>query len=168
VSEYELVCNKMPHLEIILIGICSCIIFDLWQRVLQTLTSIPPSNWALVGRWFIGLASRGRLIASQLSEQPTEKHETLVGWIVHYGVGVFYAYVFAVLVQFELVKPTIIDGLLFGIASVIVPWLFFMPALGIGILANKAPNPRVECALALMMHSIFGLSLGVGFSFWAA
>ena len=123
----------------------------------------------LIGHSLVaGLISTGRLIANQLLEQPEVKHETPVGWIVHYGVGIFYAYVFAVLVQLELIKPTIIDGLLFGIASVVVPWLFFMPALGIGILANKAPNPRLECALALMMHSIFGLSLGVGFSFWIA
>ena len=158
----------MSHVELILIGIGSCIIFDLWQRIFQSFTSIPPSNWTLVGRWFIGLISTGRLIANQLSEQPEVKHETPVGWTVHYGVGIFYAYVFAVLVQLELIKPTIIDGLLFGIASVVVPWLFFMPALGIGILANKAPNPHLECALALMMHSVFGLSLGVGFSFWIA
>ena len=158
----------MPHVELILIGIASCVVFDLWQRVFQRFTSIPPSNWTIVGRWFIGLISNGRLMANQLSEEPEEKHETTVGWIVHYGVGIFYAYVFAVLVQFELVKPTIIDGFLFGVASVVVPWLFFMPALGIGILANRAPNPRLECALALMMHSIFGLSLGVGFSFWIA
>ena len=158
----------MPHVELILIGIGSCVIFDLWQRIFQRFTSIPPSNWTIVGRWFIGLISNGRLMANQLSEEPEEKHETTVGWIVHYGVGIFYAYVFAVLVQFELVKPTIIDGFLFGVASVVVPWLFFMPALGIGILANRAPNPRLECALALMMHSIFGLSLGVGFSFWIA
>ena len=156
----------MPHVELILIGIGSCVIFDLWQRVFQRFTSIPPSNWTIVGRWFIGLISNGRLMANQLSEEPEEKHETTVGWIVHYGVGIFYAYVFAVLVQIQLIKPTIIDGLLFGIASVVVPWLFFMPALGIGILANRAPNPRLECALALMMHSIFGLSLGIGFSFW--
>ena len=158
----------MPHVELILIGIGSCVIFDLWQRIFQRFTSIPPSNWTIVGRWFIGLISNGRLIANQLSEQPEAKHETPVGWIIHYGVGIFYAYVFAVLVQIQLIKPTIIDGLLFGIASVVVPWLFFMPALGIGILANRAPNPRLECALALMMHSIFGLSLGVGFSFWIA
>ncbi len=159
----------MPHVELILIGIGSCVIFDLWQRIFQRFTSIPPSNWTIVGRWFIGLISNGRLMANQLSEQAEEKHETPVGWIVHYGVGIFYAYVFAVLVQFELVKPTIIDGFLFGVASVVVPWLFFMPALGIGVLANRAPNPRLECALALMMHSIFGLSLGIGFSFfWIA
>ena len=158
----------MPHVELILIGIGSCVIFDLWQRIFQRFTSIPPSNWTIVGRWFIGLISNGRLMANQLSEEPEEKHETTVGWIVHYGVGIFYAYVFAVLVQFELVKPTIIDGFLFGVASVVVPWLFFMPALGVGILANRAPNPRLECALALMMHSIFGLSLGIGFSFWIA
>ena len=158
----------MPHVELILIGIASCVVFDLWQRVFQRFTSIPPSNWTIVGRWFIGLIFNGRLIANQLSEQPEAKHETPVGWIVHYGVGIFYAYIFAVLVQFELIRPTIIDGLLFGVASVVVPWMFFMPALGIGVLANRAPNPHLECALALMMHSIFGLSLGVGFSFWIA
>jgi hypothetical protein len=35
--------------------------------------------------------------------------------------------------------------------------------MGNGIMASKTPNPRLACALALMMHSLFGLSLGVGF-----
>ena len=158
----------MPHIELILIGIGSCVFFDLWQRVFQIFTSIPPSNWALVGRWFIGLTSNGCLIANQLSEQPETKHETPVGWSVHYSVSIIYAYVFAMLVQLELLKPIIIDGLLFGVASVAVPWLFFMPAMGSGIFASNAPNPGLACALAMMMHSIFGLSLGVGFSLWIA
>ena len=154
----------MPHFELIIIGIGSCIIFDLWQRVFQIFTSIPPSNWTLVGRWFIGLIFNSRLIANQLLEQPHAKHETPVGWTVHYGVGIIYSYFFALLVHFGLLKPTITDGFLFGVASVAVPWFFFMPALGNGILANKASNPRLSCVLALMMHSIFGLSLGFGFS----
>ena len=158
----------MPHVELILIGIGSCIVFDIWQRIFQILTSIPPSNWTLVGRWFIGLLSNGQLIANQLSEQPEAKHETPLGWIVHYVVGIVYAYVFARLVWLEILEPTIIHGLLFGVASVVVPWLFFMPALGNGVFANKAPNPRLACALALMMHSLFGLSLGFGFSIWVA
>ena len=152
----------------IMIGIGSCIIFDLWQRVFQIFTSIPPSNWTLVGRWFIGLTHNGRLIANQLSEQPEAKHETPVGWIIHYGVGIVYAYVFAVLIQLELLKPTITDGFLLGVVSVAVPWLFFMPAMGNGLFASKAPNPPLSCALALMMHSIFGLALGIGFSIWIA
>ena len=155
---------QMPHTELILIGIGSCIVFDVWQRIFQIFTSIPPSNWKLVGRWFIGLISNGQLIASQLSQQPEAKHETPTGWVVHYAVAIVYAYVLFILVQLEIFEPTITHGLVFGVVSVLVPWLFFMPAMGNGVLANKTPNPILSCALALMMHSIFGLSLGIGFS----
>ena len=156
--------QQMPHAELILIGIGSCFVFDAWQRIFQIFTSIPPSNWTLVGRWFIGLMSNGQLIASQLSQQPQAKHETPTGWVVHYAVGIAYSYVLFILVQLGIFEPTITHGLVFGVLSVLVPWLFFMPAMGNGIMASKAPNPKVACALALMVHSLFGLSLGVGFS----
>ncbi len=156
--------KQMPHLKLMLIGFGSCIVFDVWQRIFQIFTSIPPSNWTLVGRWFIGLTSNGQFIASQLSQQPKAKHETSIGWVVHYVVGIAYAYAFFILVELGILEPTITHGLIFGMVSVLVPWLFFMPAMGNGILANKAPNPKISCALALMMHSLFGLSLGVGFS----
>ncbi len=155
---------KVPHIDLILIGICSCILFDVWQRIFQIFTSIPPSNWTLVGRWFIGLISNGQLIANQLSQQPEAEHETPIGWAVHYAVSIGYAYAFFILLQLGIVEPTVTHGLVFGVVSVLVPWLFFIPAMGNGILASKTPNPRLACALALMMHSLFGLSLGVGFS----
>ena len=79
--------QQIPHAELILIGIGSCFVFDVWQRIFQIFTSIPPSNWTLVGRWFIGLMSNGQLIASQLSQQPEKKHETPTGWVVHYAVA---------------------------------------------------------------------------------
>ena len=155
---------QMPHTELILIGIGSCIVFDVWQRIFQIFTSIPPSNWKLVGRWFIGLISNGQLIASQLSQQPEAKHEIPTGWVVHYAVGIVYAYVLFILVQLEIFEPTITHGLVFGVVSVLVPWLLFMPATGNGIFAKRAPDPRLACMLALMMHTIFGFSLGVKFS----
>ena len=52
--------SQMPHVELLLIGIGSCMIVDVWQRIFQILTTIPPTNWTLVGRWFIGLISNGR------------------------------------------------------------------------------------------------------------
>ena len=69
-----------------------------------------------------------------------------------------------ILAQLEIFEPTVAHGLVFGVVSVLVPWLFFMPAMGNGIMASKTPNPKVAYALALMMHSLFGLSLRVGFS----
>ena len=154
----------MPYTEWLLIGIGSCAVFDLWQRLFQVFTTIAPTNWSLVGRWFIGLISKGRLFASQLAEQPKEKYETVAGWFVHDSVAVVYAGVFGFLIHLGFLNSTLLNGLAFGIASVVVPWFFFMPAMGNGVLANKTPNPILSCALALMMHSIFGLSLGIGFS----
>jgi hypothetical protein len=154
----------MPYTEWLLIGIGSCAVFDLWQRLFQVFTTIPPTNWSLVGRWFIGLICGGRLFANQLGEQPNEKYETIAGWFVHYAVAVVYAGVFGFLIHLGFFNSTVLNGLAFGIASVVVPWFFFMPAMGNGVLANKTPNPILSCALALMMHSIFGLSLGIGFS----
>ena len=84
----------MPYTEWLLIGIGSCAVFDLWQRLFQVFTTIPPTNWSLVGRWFIGLISEGRLFANQLAEQPNKKYETVAGWFVHYVVAVVYAGVF--------------------------------------------------------------------------
>lgn len=52
----------------------------------------------------------------------------------------------------------------FGVASVLVPWLFLMPATGVGIFATKAPNPSFTYALALTMHIIIGFSLVLSFS----
>ena len=69
-----------------------------------------------------------------------------------------------ILIKLGIFEPTITHGLVFGVVSVLVPWLFFMPAMGNGIMASKTPNPKVACAIALMMHSLFGLSLGVGCS----
>jgi hypothetical protein len=31
-------------------------------------------------------------------------------------------------------------------------------------MARNTPNPPVACATALMMHALFGLSLGLGFA----
>ena len=84
-------------------------------------------------------------------------------WIL-ISFGIVYAYVLFILVQLEIFEPTITHGLVFGVVSVLVPWLFFMPTMGNGIMASKTPNPKAARALALMMHSLFGLSLGVGFS----
>ncbi len=102
--------QQMPHLELILIGIGSCVVFDVWQRIFQIFTSIQPSNWALVGRWFIGLISNGQLIAKQLSQQPEAKHETPTGWAVHYAVSIAYAYVLFFLVRLGILEPTVTHG----------------------------------------------------------
>jgi hypothetical protein len=69
------------------------------------------------------------------------------------------------LMEIKILNPGFSDGLIFGIISVIVPWFFFQPALGNGILASKTSEPVKVCLLALMMHTIFGIAIGIGFQF---
>ena len=157
----------MLVIQILIVGVVACAIFDLWQRVFQKLTAIPPSNWAMVGRWSLGLITTGQLIASDLESQAERKNELAVGWLVHYSVAVGYAAVFAWLLHLTILQARLIDGLIFGVVSVVVPWFFFLPCLGKGMLARLMPNPPLVCGLALMMHSLFGVLIGLGFAAFA-
>ena len=109
----------------------------------------------------------GQLIARDLESQADRKNELAVGWLVHYSVAIGYAAVYAWLMHATILQAGLIDGLIFGVISVAVPWFFFLPCLGKGMLARLAPNPPLVCALALMMHSLFGVSIGLGFAVFA-
>jgi hypothetical protein len=157
----------MLFIQILIVGVVACAIFDLWQRLFQKITAIPPSNWAMVGRWSLGLMTSGQLIARDLESQAERKNELAVGWLVHYSVAIGYAAVYAWLMHATILQAGLIDGLIFGVISVVVPWFFFLPCLGKGMLARLTPNPPLVCALALMMHSLFGASIGLGFAVFA-
>ncbi len=153
--------------QIAIVGIGACVVFDVWQRIFQWFTAIPPSNWAMVGRWTIGLLTSGQLILRNLEPPPNRLNELCVGWFVHYIIAVMYAAIFKLLMKANILAAGFLDGLLFGVVSVVVPWLFFLPCLGKGVMGRLTPNPPLVCALALMMHSIFGVAIGLGFSFFA-
>lgn len=157
----------MLIIQILIVGIVACAIFDLWQRLFQKLTAIPPSNWAMVGRWSLGVMTNGQLIARDLESQAERQNELAVGWLVHYGVAIGYAAVYAWLMQANILQAAFGDGLIFGVLSVAVPWFFFLPCLGKGMMARLTPNPPLVCALALMVHSLFGVSIGLGFAIFA-
>ena len=154
--------------QVIAAGVGACIIFDLWQRLFAIFTGIPPSNWGMVGRWLLGVTGGQGLIARDLSARPAHRNEAMAGWLLHYVVAVGYAVLYAGLMQAGWLRAGFIDGLIFGLVSVVVPWFFFMPALGNGIMARLAPNPRLACMVALVMHAVFGLTLGGGFALLGA
>jgi hypothetical protein len=154
--------------QVLAAGIGACLIFDIWQRIFAIATGIPPSNWAMVGRWLFGVLSGKGLIARDLAAQPARLNEAAAGWTLHYIVAVGYAALYAALMQAGWLRAGLGDGLVFGLISVVVPWLFFMPALGNGMMARLTPNPPRACAVALVMHAVFGLALGVAFALLAA
>ena len=79
----------MLVIQILIVGVVACAIFDLWQRVFQKLTAIPPSNWAMVGRWSLGLVTNGHLIACDLESQAEQKNELVENVVVLFQESIF-------------------------------------------------------------------------------
>ncbi len=155
----------MEYFLILLAGTIACISMDIWQRLMLLLFSIPPSNWSIVGRWSLELLKNGEIFNNNIEKNKKLPYEELVGWIVHYSVGILYAFIYWFCSEkLYIISYNIIDAAIFGAASVIVPWFFFLPALGKGVLASKTTNPRLVCFLALKTHIIFGVSLGISLS----
>ncbi len=152
----------MIALEMIASGVVATAFMDLWQRLLRLVTGLPAANWGLVGRWFVH-ALRGRLMHDPIASAPAVRDEVRIGWIFHYAVGVVYGVVYVMLLRHGLeIEPSLLNGLVFGVLSVVVPWFFFMPAMGAGLLARKTPAPLTACLQALASHTVFGLGLVVG------
>ncbi len=149
-------------LEMIASGLMATIFLDLWQRVLHAATGLPVANWALVGRWFVN-AFRGKLFHTSIAAAPTQANEFAIGWTGHYLVGIAYGFVYVPLMRGVFgIEPSLVNGLVFGAASVVVPWFFFMPAMGSGVLGRNTPKPGLACVQSLASHVAFGAGLGIG------
>ncbi len=154
----------MIVLEILASGVVATAFLDLWQRLLRWVTGLPTANWGLVGRWFVH-ALGGRLMHDPIASAPAVPGEVRIGWIVHYATGVVYGLIYLILLRRGLgVEPSILNGLIFGVLSVVVPWFFFMPAMGAGMLGSKTPAPLKACLQSLGSHTAFGLGRAVGAS----
>ena len=150
----------MEIFHIIIIGIVSCLAMDMWQRLLKLLYDINPSDWGVVGRWFVLVVFRGKIYNPTIDEEVPIKNELMIGWIVHYSVAILYSVFFFILLKYEICVASLMNGIIFGLISVIIPWFFFMPVLGKGFLGIKTPSPFLACSLAVGSHIAIGASIG--------
>ena len=150
----------MEIFHIVIIGIVSCLAMDMWQRLLKLLYDINPSDWGVVGRWFVLVVFRGKIYNPTIDEEVPIKNELMIGWIVHYSVAILYSIFFYILLEYGICTASLINGIIFGLISVVVPWFFFMPVLGKGFLGMKTPSPLMACSLAVGSHIAIGASIG--------
>ena len=59
-------------------------------------------------------------------------------------------------------EPTLISALVFGLVTLAAPWLVMQPAMGAGIFASGTPRPGIVRFVNLSMHTVFGISLYLG------
>ena len=151
--------NPIVIAQIIAIGIGATIVTDAWAALRRRLLGVPALDYALVGRW-IAHMPHGRFTHQSIARSAPRALEAPVGWAVHFLTGVAFA---AGLVLWQgqawLAAPRLLPALLFGLATVVLPFFVMQPALGAGIAASLTPNPWRSRMHSLVMHAVFGLGL---------
>ena len=155
-------------LSAVVVGLGATLFMDVLALLMKRAFSIPSANYCLVGRWLRHMPG-GRFIHANIAAAPQKRSECTVGWIAHYVIGTVYALVLVAFVSGSwLARPTLLPAVLFGIGSVLVPYLIMQPSFGLGIAASRAPNPTQARLRSLVAHTAFGVGLyvcAVGVSF---
>lgn len=141
-----------------LVGAGATAVLDAWLLLSRRL-GMPASNFALVGRW-VGHVAHGRCAHAAIAQAEPVAHESGLGWLTHYAVGVAFA---GLLVGVQgigwLHQPSLLPALAVGVATVALPLFVMQPAMGAGFAASKTPAPLKNCLRSLANHAVFGTGL---------
>jgi hypothetical protein len=143
------------------VGLGATLVLDLWNLFLKRTLNIALPNYCLVGRWFRYMPE-GIFRHRSIAAAPGKTSECTVGWIAHYGVGAVLALALAALAPSTwLRQPTLLPALLFGVATVAIPFLVMQPCFGVGVASSRSPKPTQARLRSLMTHTVFGFGLFV-------
>jgi hypothetical protein len=145
-------------LTAIAIGIGATLLMDAWNLFLKRAFALPSLDYCLLGRWVRHMPARFRHVS--IATAPRKAKECVVGWLAHYSIGISLALGFVMLVSGEwLESPTLLPALLYGVATVALPFLVLQPSLGLGIASSKTAKPVQARMKSLATHTIFGLGI---------
>ena len=97
-----------------------------------------------------------------IENESAYNNELMIGWIFHYFIGVVYSFGFFILMEYyNVFEATLIDGLIFGLVTLVIPWFFMLPVLGKGFLAMKTPRPLFISSLSVWSHLASGIAIGL-------
>ncbi len=153
--------STLSIISAILMGLGATLTFDLWALLLKQTFGIVPSNICLVGRW-LRYMPEGTFTHSNIMSAPPKAAECTIGWLAHYMIGIAFAITFIALVGSSWLQyPTLLPAILFGIVTVLAPFLIMQPSFGLGFAASKTANPMQARLRSLMNHTAFGVGLYV-------
>ena len=158
---------EVMWLETLVVGVAANIVTDVYEYLLERGLG-KSRDWHLVGRW-VAYLGRGVFRHEEITDTPTVRFELALGWAFHYLVAIVFAQVYlqflaAVLEQ----PPSLLNGLAFGVVTVLAPWLILIPGLGGGFFGLQTGRPIFVCAASLSVHAVFGMALYLGALVYAA
>lgn len=144
-------------------GLAGAALMDLTEMALARIGITSGVDVALVGRWFAGL-TRGRLAHADIRTSAPQPHEAGLGWAFHLlvggaGVALVYPAVLLSLNVDPLARPWL-GGLLFGLATSVLPWFVLLPAFGWGWFGRRGPSGANALLASPLSHIPYGLGVG--------
>ena len=148
--------------EMVLMGVVATLFMDLMAVRLAKMKIIhPPIGPDAVGRWTLYMF-RGKFIHKDIHKTPALNNEKSVALLSHYLIGIVLAGIYLLL---EFKEPAIRHQLwmplIFGLTTVLLPWLWLYPSIGLGFLASKTPRKSPYIVTSLVNHTNFGLGLTI-------
>jgi hypothetical protein len=146
--------------EMVLMGVVATIVMDLVAPQLAKVKIIHPLiGPEAVGRWILYMF-RGKFIHTDINKTPPLNNERMVSLLFHYLIGIGLAGVYLLLeARAPAIRHQLWMPLIFGIATVLLPWFWLYPSIGIGVLASKAEKKSRYIINSLVNHTNFGLGL---------
>ena len=150
-------------LEVIFMGIFATFIMDLFAKFIVKLKIVrPPIEPHIPGRWVLYML-RGKLSHEDIHQSTALKNENPAALISHYFIGIVLMGIYLFL---ESTVPAIRSHLwmplVFGVSTVLLPWLWLYPSIGIGLLASKAKKQSNYLIFSTINH----LNFGIGMTIW--
>jgi len=144
-------------------GLAGAVLMDITETAAARIGVTSGVNVALVGRWFLGLM-RGRLAHADILASPSLPGEARLGWAFHLligggGVALIYP---AVLLTLGIAPAThpMLGGLLFGLATSLLPWFVLLPSFGWGCFGRRGPRGANAWLASPLSHIPYGLGVG--------
>lgn len=144
-------------------GIVGAVLMDITEAYAAKIGITSGVNVALVGRWFLGLL-RGRFTHSDIRDSRSFPQEVKAGWAFHFlvgggGVALIYPLFFQA-AGLPLPSNHLLGGLLFGLATSLLPWFILLPSFGWGLFGRHGPRGSNALLASTLSHIPYGFGVG--------
>lgn len=141
------------------IGFLTTMTFDALMLMASFVTGQVP-DWRMIGRIAAYALTEGRLIIWDWRHFAPMPYENLIGWCVHYAVGIAYALIYGCLLLRVLhFQHSLLACLILLWLFTIMPFCVLDPIAGLGMFASHTQHPWRVIALTFFNHSLFAIAL---------
>lgn len=142
----------------IAVGLGATFLADCWTFFLDEF-GIKSQFMTFLGRW-IGNFPKGKFIHHTILETAPVQNEVLIGWLANYSTGTAFGFLFIYMFGKKwLDVPKLTPAFLFGILTLILPLLIFVPAIGFGNPLLNLPEAKLALLRTLAYHAVFAIGL---------